>query len=143
MFCKGRAYSDDLRWRIVQMKAINWSDADIAARFCVSTRTVQRFAVTGTVALSLKRNGPIGKLTSYNDSLMSSILNKPTRYLHELQQHLEDAHGVIPRLPTISRHFKKMGIARKKVKGLAVQQTESVHLSFMAEISVFEPSMLI
>ena len=58
MFCKGRAYSDDLRWRIVQMKAINLSDADIAARFCVSTRTVQRyvqrFAVTGTVAPSLK-----------------------------------------------------------------------------------------
>ena len=144
MFCKGRAYSDDLRW---QMKAINLSDADIAARFCVSTRTVQRYvqrlAVTGTVAPSLKRNGPIGILTPYNDSLMSSILNKPTTYLHELQQYLEDAHGVITSLPTISRHLKKMGITRKKVKGLAEQQTESVRLSFMAEMSVFEPSMLI
>ena len=63
-------------------------------------------------------------------------------YTHELQQHLEDAYGVIPSLPTISHHLKKMGITRKKVRGLAEQQTESVCLSFMAEMSVFGPNLV-
>ena len=140
---KGKAYLDDLRWRIVQMKAVNASDSDIAAQFMVSKRTVQRyverFAVTGTVAPFQRRNG---MLSSSHDLLMQSILDRPTLYLHEMQQELE-AQGVSPSLSTISRYLSKMGITRKGVKQLAEQQNEASRLSFMAEMSIFDPTMII
>ena len=143
---KGKAYSDDLRWRIVQMKAVNASDSDIAAQFMVSKRTVQRyverFAVTGTVAPFQRRNGPLSMLSSSHDLLMQSILDRPTLYLHEMQQELE-AQGVSPSLSTISRYLSKMGITRKRVKQLAEQQNEASRLSFMAEMSIFDPTMII
>ena len=143
---KGKAYSDDLRWRIVQMKAVNASDSDIAAQFMVSKRTVQRYveryAVTGTVAPFQQRNGPLSMLSSSHDLLMQSILDRPTLYLHEMQQELE-AQGVSPSLSTISRYLSKMGITRKRVKQLAEQQNEASRLSFMAEMSIFDPTMMI
>ena len=53
------------------MKAMNMSDVDIAARFMVSKRTVQRYvrryAITGTVSPFQKRNGPVGMLTATED----------------------------------------------------------------------------
>lgn len=143
---KGKAYSDDLRWRIVQMKAMNASDSEIAATFMVSKSTVQRyvkrFAVTGTVATFQKRNGPVPMLTPSCDVLIHSLLERPTLYLHEMQWELQ-AHGVSPSLSTISRHLRKIGITRKKVKQLAEQQNQASRLRYMAEMKVFDPAMLI
>ena len=86
MASRGKAYSDDLRWRIVHMKAMNMSDADIAARFMVSRRTVQRYVqryvITGTVSPFQKCNGPVRMLTATEDTLISALLDRPSLYLH-------------------------------------------------------------
>ena len=115
MFGKGKAYSDDLRWRIVQMKAIYMSDSAIAAHFLVSKPRdlfrgvhVERFI--STVTPSVKRNGLVCVLILYEDILIHSILDNPTTYLHEVQQQLQ-IHGVSPSPSTISRHLKRMGFS--------------------------------
>ena len=86
MASRGKAYSDDLRWHIVHMKAMNMSDADIAARFMVSRRTVQRYVqryvITGTVSPFQKCNGPVRMLTATEDTLISALLDRPSLYLH-------------------------------------------------------------
>ena len=64
----GKAYSDDLRWRIVYMSQIlGLKAADIASLTFVSERTVQRYVerykVTGDVAQFVRKNGPARMLT--------------------------------------------------------------------------------
>jgi hypothetical protein len=70
-------------------------------------------------------------------------MDRPTLYLREVQQQLQEAQGVNPSLSTISRHLRQIGITRKKVKQFPEQQNEACRLHYMAEISAFDPTMLI
>ena len=126
------------------MKAMNMSDADIAARFMVSRRTVQRYVqryvITGTVSPFQKCNGPVRMLTATEDTLISALLDRPSLYLHEMQQVLLQTHGINTSLSTISRH---LGVTRKKAKQSPEQCNEVSRLQFMAEMCAFDPAMLI
>ena len=60
-----------------------------------------------------------------------------------IQQELESIYGVYVSVSTICRAIKLMGFTRKTIHHIAVQQSELLRAEFMAQISVYNPEMII
>ena len=96
-----KAYSTDLRWRIVWLNVIlNFTTSQVARIFQISERSVYRFAecfrVTGDVRPMEKRNVPEFVLCEFEELyLISLVSSKPGIYLKEVQQMLADYTGRI------------------------------------------------
>ena len=120
MVTSGKAYSNDLRWRIVYMSQMRgMKAADIASLTFVSERSVQRyverFKVTGDVAQFAKRNGPTRILTDREESLIiQAVLDKPGICLHEIQTVLQ-VSGVQVDTSTICRTLHRLGFTYQKI----------------------------
>ena len=142
-------YSDDLRWRIVLLSiAQQLSSGDISELLCVSKRTVRRylnqFNVTGDIRPILYRHGPDKLMGNFEQLLLLRlILQNPGIYLDEIKDRLLTMFGVTVSTATISRTLKYMGCTRQVIKHIPVQRSEELRAKFMAEISVYDPSMLI
>ena len=142
-------YSLDLRWRIVWLSLVHGSStAEIAQLFCISKSTVRRYLMafrnTGEVRARNRRNGPQRLLCEFGQSLLLKyIFENPTSYLHEIQKKLNDSYGVQVSASTICRTLKSMGCSRQVIRHVALQQSNTARAKFMAEISLYEPSMLI
>ena len=144
----GKAYSDDIRWRIVYMSQIRGlKAADIASLTFVSKRTVQRYVerykVTGDVAQFVRKNGPARMLTDREEALIvQAVLNKPGVCLHEIQTMLQ-VSGIQVDTSTICRTLHRLGFTYQKIKHLPLQRSDNARQAFMAEVSVYDPSMFI
>ena len=68
---------------------------------------------------------------------------KPTMYLEELQSELYDLTGTWVHVSTICRTVQRLGLTRKKVQLVALQCSMEMQARFMAEISLFDPQMLV
>ena len=64
-------------------------------------------------------------------------------YLHEIQAKLLAMYGVSVTTATICRTLKFMGCTRQVIQHIAMQRSDELRAKFMAEISVYDPSMLI
>ena len=64
-------------------------------------------------------------------------------YLEELQSELHECTGTWVHVSTICRTVHYLGLTRKKVQRVALQCSEELQLQFMAEISMFNPEMII
>ena len=73
--------------------------------------------------------------------LFQFILRNPGIYLHELQHRLQEAYGVRVHVSTICRTL--MGCTRQVIRYVALQQSEAMRAKFMAEVSLYDPSMLV
>ena len=141
-------YSLDLRWRIVWVYLTqNLSQSRIGLLFSVSDRTVGRvislFNQTGDVKPRSRRNGPICVMQDFEQlSLVQLIITHPGIYLHEIQEKLLQI-GIIVSLSNICRTFKKMGVTRQAMHHIALQQSDYERAKYMAEISMYDPSMLV
>ena len=71
------------------------------------------------------------------------LLRNPGIYLHEVQQQLLEAYGIQIHVSTICRTLKFMGCTRQCIRHVALQQSEVLRAKFMAEVSVYDPNMLI
>ena len=114
----------------------------------VSERTVWRyislFERTGDVVPVERRNGPrmlMGEFEQLN--LLRLILENPGIYLQELQDELFDIFGVLVSVSTICRTLKYMGCTKQAMHRVAVQRSDALRAQFIAEISVYDPDMLI
>lgn len=74
---------------------------------------------------------------------MQSVLHQPGIYLHEVQNQLYCATGKLVHVSTICRTLSQLGLTRQKMRVIALQQSEELRLRFMAEISIFDPNMLL
>ena len=74
---------------------------------------------------------------------MQSVLHQPGIYLHEVQNQLHCATGKLVHVSTICRTLSRLGLTRQKMRVIALQQSEELRLRFMAEISIFDPNMLL
>ena len=91
-----------------------------------------------------RRNGPsklIGELEQV--VLLRLILENPGIYLLELQNELLKIFGVSISVATICIKLKYMGCTRQSMHQIALQQSDVLRAKFMAEISIYDPSMLI
>ena len=102
------------------------------------------FEVTGDVRPKSRQNGPIPLFGEYEQlTLLRLILEYPGIYLHELQCKLFHVFGVEVSVSTICRTLKLMGCTRQKIQYIALQQSDECRARFMAEISIYDPSMFI
>ena len=144
-----KAYSEDLRWRAVWLHLIRgMSYTDVAQVLFMCEKSVQRylalFYATGNVAPHDQKRGPDKKLTEFElFTILQSLIIKPTSFLCEIQQQLLCSTGKWVHASTICRTIREQGLTRKKVRTIALQQSESRRIEYMAEVSVFHPDMLI
>ena len=75
--------------------------------------------------------------------IIDSLLERPSMYLHEVQQKLRETTGTSLDEATICRFLKKNNFSRKKLSLVALQQNVSSRAQFLSDISVYEPEMLV
>ena len=126
----------------------HWDAHDISQLLCVSERTVRRFVTlfqqTGDIKPKSHRHGPPKLLGDYEQLLLLRlILSHPGIYLHEIQAKLTAILGVTASPATICRTLKFMGCTRQVLQHIALQRDEEQRARFMAEVSVYDPSMLL
>ena len=124
------------------------SSVEIAKFLALSERTVRRYLTmfkrTGEVRPAVHRNGPQLLLGEFEQIiLLKYIMEDPTAYLHEIQRKLLGAYGVQVSASTICRTLKAMGCSRQVMRHVALQQSDTLRAKFMAEVSLYEPGMLI
>ncbi|XP_011404819.1 PREDICTED: uncharacterized protein LOC105313243 [Amphimedon queenslandica] len=107
-------------------------------------RYINKFYRTGDVNGERKRNGPTQLLGDFEQAvLLRMISNHPGIYLHEIQSKLLNKFGVIVSLATICQSLRYLGCTKQYMHHIALQQSEVLRSKFMAEISLYDPSMLI
>jgi transposase len=109
-----RAYSMDLRERVLRDSDAGMTSAAVAEKYDVSRawvdRLKQRRRETGEVAPRAQRYGPHLKLGPHLHRLVDLIREQPDRTLAELQEAL----GLSASLATIWRAVKRLGFTVKK-----------------------------
>ena len=144
-----RALSTDLRWRAVWLYlAHNLEVAEISQCLSVSQSSVYRyielFQRTGDVKPRSYRHGPPKLLGDLEQLvLLRLILNNPGIYLGELQARLLTKFGVTVDISTICRTLKFMGCTRQVIQRVALQCSDEQRAKFIAEVSRYDPSMLL
>ena len=144
-----KAYSVDLRWRIVwSYLAQQLSISELADTFSVNERTVRRyidlFYSTGDIEPKSGGQGPKRILGEYEQLiLLRLILTKPGIYLTEVQSGLLEKFGVLVSLPTICRTLRFMGCTRQSMHHVAIQRSDLLRARFMAEVAMYDPYFFI
>ena len=109
-----RAYSMDLRERVLLDSDAGMKAADVAAKYRVSGSWVrllkQRRRDTGEVAPRVQRQGRRGMLEPHLHTLAALIAAQPDRTLAELK----DALATHASVPTVWRAVRALGLTVKK-----------------------------
>ena len=144
-----KPYAPDLRWRVVWLYlAHHYPLSEISRLLLLSERSVRRyislFNQTGDVEPKSQRHGPQKLLGDFGQlTLLQVILRNPGIYLSEIQAELIHLFGVEVSVSTICRTLKFMGCSRQVMCRVALQRSDCLRAQFMAQISVYDPSMLI
>ena len=64
-------------------------------------------------------------------------------YLHEIQTKLEILFGARISTATICRALRSMGCTRQVMRRVAIQRSDTLRARFMAEVSIYDPIMLV
>ena len=144
-----RAYSEDLRWRIVwQREALGKKCKDVASNLGVDSATVSRivtrFRETGLV---VKKSYPsrraFRKLTTGVETMILHILlRRPGIYLREVVGGLNDTLGAEVALSTMCMFLKKCGFTRQKLRLSAIQRDSFLRLQFISEVALYDQDMM-
>ena len=112
----GRAYSEDLRSRIVTAVEAGATRTAAAAQFAVSVscaiKLVQRFRQTGSVAPAPRGKKPFA-LAEHEALVRELVAARPDMTLDELTQELED-RGIRVGRSSVNRFLKACGLTLKK-----------------------------
>lgn len=108
-------------------------------------RTVQLFEETGTVcSIQGYRESPFKKLTPHDEfAILDVILDKPSTYLKDVQQHLLQTTGTDVCIATLCMYLQSAGFTRKKLTLRAQQRSDELREQFINDISIYDPSMLV
>ena len=111
-----KAYSGDLRERVVQAVSAGASRREAARRFSISVssaiRWTERWQGTGSVAPS-PVGGSSSPLDAHGELLLGMIAAEPDLTLDEVRQRLA-GHGVVAGRTAVWRFFDRQGISFKK-----------------------------
>ena len=145
-----KAYSVDLRWRVVYQRiAINLPFNDIARNLNIATSTAYRtymlFEITGQVdpvdrssgREELRKLDRSGELYTY---VIGFVLENPSIYLHEVCQEVKDL-AISP--STICKLLKRYGVTRKKIRQVAKQRCDALRGAFMAQTFLLKREMFV
>ena len=105
-------------------------------------RTLRLFDSTGTVDKKAY-SCPSRKKMSTTDELhlLELVIENPGMYLTEMKKELH-ARGTDVDESTICRFLKESKFSRKKMRLVAIQQSEELRARYLAEVVLYDPSML-
>ena len=144
-----RPYSTDLRWRAVWLHLTHQLDVkDIALKLCICQKSVKRyltlFTLTGDVEPATQQHGPPTLLGDFEELVLFRMISDFSGiYLHEIQAKFADRFGTDVSAATLCRTLKRMGCTRQVIQHIALQQSDELRARFMAEISLYDPAMLV
>ena len=75
--------------------------------------------------------------------VLQSMIDRPGIYLAELQQQLNDVTGIWVHISTICRTVHRLGFSRKHLQHIALQRSDEKRAQYMAEISIFDPTIYV
>lgn len=109
-----RAYSLDLRERVLADRDEGMSKAAVARKYRVSTRWVYNLEKqresTGEIAPRRGKTGPKPKLAAHTERLLKLVEEQPDAALHEIRDRL----GVPVCIGTVWNTLKALGVTFKK-----------------------------
>lgn len=119
----------DLRTRIIQAcQEQDESQAEIAERFCVHLKTVEKlwrqWRQSGTVAPRPHAGGPPARLAGAGDALRALLAECNDRTNTELAALLGTCHGLATSAAAVSRALTRLGITRKKSRSSPASATD-------------------
>ena len=144
-----KSYSDDLHWHAVWQRRLQDKPVvQIAKDLYISPRTVEQwvktFDSTGEVSPKEYHHGPLTKLSEFGGiTVLQSLLASPRMYLHEVQRELHDITGTWIDYSTVCRYAHCWGLSQQKMTQVAVQRSEVKRAEYLAEITQFDPKMLL
>ena len=113
-----KAYSEDLRLRVLAAVDHGMPRAEVARTFGVSVSTIKRYLKlrrqTGDVRPKPIPGPPARKRAILEEVLPAQVKLDPDLTLREHCQLLEETHGVKVSTATASRAFKRLGLPLKK-----------------------------
>jgi transposase len=113
-----KAYSDDLRRRIIAAKEKGQSGAVVARRYQVTVRSVERYwkRYQETAQIAPRRQGGYrrSKLAPHDRELVRWIEQQPDLTLAELQQRCDERLKVTVSLHALWYRLDRIGLSRKK-----------------------------
>ena len=141
--------SNDLRWRIVWLHYYKELDLKtIADMLYIHTSTarriISRYDAHGDISPVAYSHGPLKKLGDPEElCIVESLLANPAMYLSELQEELFQTTGLKVSISTIFRTVRRLGFTRKKLRNVALQQSEVRRNEFMEEMSYLDAKMIV
>lgn len=113
-----RAYSLDLRQRIIAALEAGQPLAEVAIRFAVSSRTGRRYRQQwreeGSVSARTSPGRPPLILPDQHEALTALVLASPDATLSDYCQHWAGATGVVVSEATMCRTLQQLALTRKK-----------------------------
>ena len=107
-------------------------------------RILTRYNQCGDVSPESYQHGPERMLgTPEECCIIESLMANPSIYLSELQQDLFNTTGIWASTSTIFRTIRRLGFTRKKLRHVAIQQSELKRRAFMEEVSYLKASMIV
>ena len=123
----GRAYSADLRGRVIDAVATGASARGAAARFGVGVATAVRWArrwrETGERTARRQGHPRRSKLDKHEAFLLDLIADEVDVTLEEMRRRLADERGVWAGIGTIWRFFDRRGITVKKRQAMRASKS--------------------
>jgi transposase len=122
-----RAYSQDLRDRVLGATAQGLSARGAAARFGIGVKTaiewVRRARETGERTARPQGQPEGSKLDAYAGFLLGLVAEKDDITLSEMQARLQDERGVLAGTTTLWRFFDARGMTFKKRRRMRLSRT--------------------
>ena len=134
-----RPFSLDLRIRVILLALLqNHTSKSISRLLYMSTRTVERYLrryyfANGSIGPEKARHGPSQLLTSYEQFLLvKAVVRRPSAYLSELADELENVTGRVVSVPTLCRVLKRLNFSRKIIRHIPTQRSEEARQRYIA-----------
>lgn len=142
-----RAYSEDLKWRMVyQRLMLGFTYQQIAVNLSVDTstvwRAVEKFQAEGTVSTKYCK-GPQTLTDFQKFIIIQTVLEKPAAYLREICAELLAKTGSTVSESAICRFFQRNNFSRKKLHLIAKQRNEQLRLLFISDCEIYSPEMMV
>ncbi len=122
-----KAYSEDLRKKIVEAKQRGMPTGEAARTFGVGISTVKRYAKTAREGGSLHPKRSSGRPPKADERarrlLEADLKERPAAALSERREYLRSVAGLRVSESTISRLLKRMGWSRKKDRWVRASAT--------------------
>ena len=120
-----RAYSEDLRRRVVEASMAGASCRAVAARFGVSVsfvvKLMQRWRASGSLAARPVGGRRSHRLAEHAELVRRLVATEPDLTLEELRRKLAD-EGIVIGRSSIDRYLSALGLTRKKKTSHAAEQ---------------------